>query len=118
MLPKEYRLRKKTDIDALFARGRAVFGTLVTVKYRKTRSSATRFAMVVGTKVSKKAVDRNKIRRRMRACVADHLNNLNNGYDIAIIAKPVALKAKYGAIRESVLSSLSKAGVFATPIKL
>mgnify|MGYP001614688871 CR=1 FL=1 len=118
MLPIEYRLRKKTDIDALFAKGRLVFDSLVTIKYRKTQLSTPRFAVVVGTKLSKRAVNRNKIRRRIRASIADHLNHLNGGYDIAIIAKPLALKAKYEVLRLSVSSSLKKTGVLKDPIKL
>lgn len=118
MLPVEYRLKKKTDIDALFAKGRVIFDSLVTLKYRKTRLPTSRFAAVVGTKLSKRAVHRNKIRRRIQASIADHLNHLNGGYDIVIIAKPSALKAKYDILRQSVTSSLKKTGVLKDPVKL
>lgn len=111
MLSKDYRLKKESDIKKLFSKGKSVFDVSVGAKTLKNKLEQPRFVVVVGTKVHKRAYRRNRIRRRVRAILAKHLSHISPGFDIAVIAKPEALKATFADLETSVLSALKKAGV-------
>lgn len=95
-----------------------MFDREVGAKVRKNKLEQSRFVVVVGTKVHKRAYRRNRIRRRIRAILNEHLSSIVSGFDIAIIAKPEALKATYKDIEVSVLAALKKSGVLQDPPRL
>lgn len=66
MMPKELRLKSEKDIKRA-ARGSVVYGDALILRHIKTRNETSRFVTVVSSKVSKKAVVRNLIRRRLAA---------------------------------------------------
>ncbi len=112
MLPRENRLKKEMDIKALFKKGKGLFDSVVGAKYKKNNLEVTRFVVVVGTKVHKRAYRRNRIRRRIRAALRKHLSQILPGHDVAIIARPEATTATYKEIELSVLNVLEKAKVY------
>lgn len=69
MLPRDYRLHSSSQIQGVLARGRAVREGPFTIKFIFTQSAHPRFAFIVPAQVSKKATDRNKVRRRASAVV-------------------------------------------------
>jgi len=85
MLNKKNRLAKDTEIAQAFARGRSFFNPFFTVKY--LRSEKKQFTVVVSTKVFKRAVLRNRLKRVIREHIRKHLNSFKPGSYI-IIAKP------------------------------
>lgn len=107
----DHRLKKEGDIKKLFSKGKGVFDVKVGAKVRKNGLEYSRFVVIVGTKVHKRAYRRNRIRRRVRAIFAGHLSHIAPGYDIAIIAKQEALTAAYPDLEMSVLSALKRSGV-------
>lgn len=109
MLPKEHRLKKETEIKKLFQKGKGVFDVFVGVKFRKNGEEVSRFVVVVGTKAHKRAYKRNRIRRRIRAVLKEHLLDIAPGFDVAVIAKPNALTASYEELERSVLNALRRA---------
>ena len=111
MLPKSFRLRQEKDIKALFANSKSVFDVGVGLRYKKNQSPQSRFAVVVGTKVSKRAVDRTKIKRRIRGVLEKNMESLANGYDVVIIARPKSLEMDAKELRASVEVVLTKAGL-------
>ncbi len=90
MFSQEHRLRKTADIQATFARGRGVFNKYFGFKFIK-KSGVSRFTVVVSTKVSKKAVVRNRYKRIIRQLVNDNIAKFPSG-DYVITIKPLALK--------------------------
>jgi len=103
------------DIEILFKEGRFVGGDLVTLKLwwvdpdkyprRKYTKNDLKIGFVVGKKVSKSAVKRNKIKRQMREVVRLLLKDekLKDGAMVSVIAKPSALGASYVDIETSLL---------------
>ena len=63
MLPRENRLKRDKDFQTLFKSGQGVYGSICGAKWQKNKLNLARIAVVVGTKVSKKAVVRNRLRR-------------------------------------------------------
>ena len=111
MLPQENRLRLDKDIKALFAKGKSVFGVICGIKYRKNNLPVSRFAVVVGIKVSKKAVTRNRLRRQIRAMLRQELEHFRPGYDLMILVRPVAVDKKRDEIQTDLLKNLKKTPV-------
>lgn len=111
MLPKEYRLRRETDIKRLFDKGKGVFDDLCGIKFAKNNLSVTRFAVVAGTKVSKSAVKRNRVKRQVRAVLEKYLTEFVPGFDVALLVRPAALKATFVEIEKHVVNDLVKAGI-------
>jgi ribonuclease P protein component len=106
MLKKQNRLSKTKDVATATKRGRSFFGPYFVVKYLKTTDVA-RVTVVVSTKVSKKAVVRNRIKRVLRDFIRRSLLTLKPG-DYVIIVKPVASKLEAPVLREQLLGLLQK----------
>ncbi len=123
MLPKENRLKHMKDFDILFKEGRFVGGQFLTVKYWKTEPEKyprrkydikdLKIGFVVGKKVHKSAVKRNKLKRQMREVVRLLLkeNKLKTGFHVAFIAKPEIFGVEYGEIEKDVLGVLKRSSI-------
>ena len=108
MLPKPNRLRLEKDIKALFTKGKGVFNTVCGMKLRPNRLPVSRFAVVVGTKVSKKAVERNRLRRKIRALLEERLEEMKPGYDVAMIVRPKAMEVSKEELEKEIIKVLKK----------
>lgn len=86
MLPKINRLKKKKDFERVFKQGRGLKQDFLSLKFAKNNLEATRFGFVVGQKVSRKAVVRNKVKRRLREIARINLGNIKKGLDIVVVA--------------------------------
>ena len=64
---------------------------------------------MVSTKVSKKAVLRNKIKRRLREITRKEPLFLKNGYDYVFIVKQPSINAPFRQFKKAVLGALTKA---------
>ncbi len=124
MLSQDHRLKRKKDIEILFADGQFINGSLVTAKLwkidpekyprREFKSDDLKIGFVVGLKVSKSAVKRNRARRQMREVVRLLLkdNRLKIGYLVALVAKPAILGKEYGEIEKDTHQLLKRANLF------
>ncbi len=64
-LPTHRRLRQTADINRVYNRGSRGNGSGLFVRVLRNNSTDSRAVVVVGKKISKKAVVRNKIRRQL-----------------------------------------------------
>lgn len=120
MLPQEYRLKRMKDFEILFKEGWFVAGNLLTAKVwrfdvekykdRDYKVDDLKIGFVVGLKVSKRAVDRNRLKRQMREVVRLLLKEekIRKGYMMAIVAKPEMLGVDYETVEQEVLNILKK----------
>ncbi len=115
MLKRKHRLAKTKDVKQTFARGRGFFYPYFTLKYAKSGILLPRFTVVVSTKVSKKAVERNRIKRVIREYIRTHLSGFVSG-NYAIIVKPIASKLENKDIVKS-LEVLTKEPKIYTHVK-
>ena len=84
-LNKKNRLKKKKDFESVFKKGKAVKGNFLFAKYLKNDLDCSRFAFIVSSKVSKKAVVRNRIRRVLSDISRTRLKELGP-VDVILIA--------------------------------
>lgn len=68
MLPKNYRLKKRSAFSATYRTGRTLHrdGITVFIGKEKNNEQPTRVGFVVSKKIHKRAVKRNRIKRLMR----------------------------------------------------
>ena len=109
MLSRKNRLSKKKDFDEIFKNGKSSFDGLLGVKMiKKEKQEFSRFGIIVSSKISKKAVIRNKIKRRIRNIIAKKYFNSANVKDVIIITLPGILNKKYSEIEKSLCAHFKK----------
>ena len=83
MLPKEYRLKKRSAFNATYRTGKSFYkdGITVFVGKEKQNDSPTKTGFVVSKKIHKRAVKRNRIKRLMRESVRLYIKSQNCGFD-------------------------------------
>jgi ribonuclease P protein component len=89
MLARQFRITKKEDFEAVYRRGRSFSLGMITMAARDNGSDLTRFGIVVSTKFSKYAVERNRIKRQIREIVRKNGKHIKSGYDIVFGARKV-----------------------------
>jgi ribonuclease P protein component len=96
--PKRSRLLKHADFQAVYQQGRKHFSGNVTAFYlERTQAPGPRVGFTVG-KVLGGAVERNRIRRRMRAVVRRHLANLVRPLDLVLHPKKTILTMEFARL--------------------
>jgi ribonuclease P protein component len=113
MLKKINRLTKNKEFDNVFnppagKRVKSSYDKITGVKAVINELDHNRFGILVGAKVSKKAVIRNKIKRRVREIIRLQADKMKQGYDCVIICLPEIADKNYQEIEESVSGHLKK----------
>lgn len=111
MLPLRQRITKKEEFEHVFRskktiRAQSPLFTLYVVPSEEINS---RFGFVVGTKVSKKATARNKLKRRMRAAVARAIPAIKKRVDAVLVARSQGEKATFQEIEKTITNLLHTA---------
>jgi len=93
--PREARLLKHADFQVVYKQGRKHFSGNMTAFYRESeRTAGPRVGFTVG-KVLGGAIDRNRIRRRMRSAVRNHLCELSRPLDLVLHPRKSVLTLKF-----------------------
>ena len=108
MLPKLNRIRKKKDFEIIFKNSKSFRNNLFIFKIMKNNLGLNRFGFVVSKKVTKKAVIRNKVRRRLSEIIKNKMGNIKTGTDLVIIALPGIEKKEFSEIKEAINNALIK----------
>ena len=108
MLQKKNRLLKNTDFERIIGRGRAIAGGDLLLKYVKTDNPQPRFGFVISTKVSKKATDRNLLKRRMREIIRGGAETIGGGHDFVFIARKSVLNLSFSELKSEITELLGK----------
>ena len=121
MLQEKNRLKKKRDIEIVLENGKFLGGALVTMKYWKIVPEKypkrgytvddLKIGFVVGLKVSKKAVIRNRLKRQMREVIRLYVkeNTIPLGFMILLFAKKEMIDQSYDLIAKDIEVLLQRA---------
>lgn len=85
MLSKKYRFHSRGGIKYTYKKGKTIRTTKLSLVYAPNKFQKQRFAVVVSKKVCKKAVDRNRIRRRVYEAIRAELPNYKTSNDCIFI---------------------------------
>ncbi len=101
-LRKIHRLKHWRDFRSVYKKGinchspHLILRALSSVKKKQPLPiHPSRIGISISTKVSKKAVKRNRIKRQIRGAIAEILPKMAEGWDIVIVVKPSAIECKY-----------------------
>ncbi len=88
MLKKENRISHEKDFDQVFKLGSSFYCKTIGIKVLNNDLGLSRLGVIVSTKVSKKAVVRNRIKRVLRDFFQKELQNIIESRDVIIITLP------------------------------
>jgi len=101
-ISKSSRLLKHADFQAVYKQGKRHFSGNVTVFYRDRNDQAgPRVGFTVG-KVLGGAVERNRIRRRLRAAVQRHVTQLARPLDVVLHPRKAVLTLEFAKLESEV----------------
>lgn len=109
MAARAYRISKGADFERLFSRGNRVHLPTLSLLFARHEGSGTRYAVIVGVAVTKRATARNLLRRRLSEYLRRILPTIASGYDCAFIVRPPARAASRSALREAATILLRRA---------
>jgi ribonuclease P protein component len=108
MLPLKNRLKKKKDFENVFTKGMTARSKYFFLRVLENGSPDTRMGFVVSKKVSKKAVERNRIKRLFREAIRLDLAKIKPGYDLVFIVLNNAKDKEFEEIREEISTTFKK----------
>jgi ribonuclease P protein component len=106
--PREARLLRRGEFDAVYRAGKRRSSLHFTVFFRANEQPQSRFGFSI-KKTLGGAVVRNRMRRRLREIVRCHRQELPAGWDIVIHPKSAAAKARFAELSAELLELLKKA---------
>jgi ribonuclease P protein component len=102
VLKRENRIRLKKEFAEIKKEGRILFSPLFGFLVDKKSDDLKKFGVVVSKKISKKAVDRNRIRRILSEVVKDNLNNFEKGIRVVFLTKQAILGKGYKEVEKEI----------------
>jgi ribonuclease P protein component len=108
-LPSIHRLKHWRDFRTVYQQGNRHHGSYLILRALSVSETEmqsamqshhlphlpTRIGISISTKVSKKAVQRNSIERRIKGALRELLPRINDGWQIVIVVKAQAIECKY-----------------------
>jgi ribonuclease P protein component len=107
--PREARLVRRGEFDAVYRAGRRRSSSHFTVFLRANELPESRFGVSI-KKALGGAVVRNRIRRRLREIVRCHRSEIPAGWDIVIHPRSAVGKAPFAELTAELLRLLESAG--------
>ena len=107
MLKAANRLRARGDFARAYQGGKTRHGEFVLVRARANHKTANRYGVVVSKKVSKRAVARNRIKRRIMAIVRTELP-LEGNMDLIIVVRPNALTSSHIPLQRDIIKTVQQ----------
>ena len=111
-LRRAQRLRSPRDFQRVRTQGRRVSGTVLLLGYAARSESGSTGLTRVGFSVSRRvggAVERNRVKRRLREVIRRKLARIAPGYDLVITARPGAAEARMETLEQDVAVLLARA---------
>lgn len=108
MLPKSRKLKGRDVFFLIYRTGKRFFTDYLTV-YLKISRDHSKFACVISKKAGKKAVARNKLRRRSYSIIRRYLPDLKEGGAIILVFKKGATELSYLELEKNILEIFKKA---------
>ena len=102
MLKRENRIRLKKEFLEIKDKGKIKYSPLFGLVFLKKDDDLKKVGFIVSKKISKRAVDRNKIRRTLAEIMRKNLDKLEAGSRIVFLAKKEILGKKMVEIKEEV----------------
>lgn len=104
------RLRKKTDIDRCQKRGAKLYSKHFLVLVISSPTGESRLAVAVTTKLEKRAVMRNRIKRRIREVFRASREQFLEPIDVVVVARRGVQLCEFSDYQRELLGTLKSHG--------
>jgi ribonuclease P protein component len=109
-MPALPMLRRRADFDEIGRRGRAQSNPLLILRSLRTERGETRIGLSTPRTLGG-AVQRNRIRRRLRELVRGRIGRIGPGWDLLLIARPLAATASWAELGEALDDLYRRSGI-------
>lgn len=115
MISRRYRFHGHNSLKYVYSHGQTVRGPLSSLKYAtNARRTNHRLAVVVSKKVSKSAVKRNRIRRRLYEAFRAYETDMTEPYDLVVtVFSDQVAELDTPALQRLLKAQLRQAGIIA-----
>jgi ribonuclease P protein component len=103
VLKRENRIRSKKEFLEAKNKGKILYSPLFGFLSYEKKDDLKKFGFVISKKISKKAVERNRIKRVLSEIVRKNLNNFKNGTRVVFLTKQAILGKKMEEVEKEVL---------------
>ena len=107
-IPSVFSLKKNKELEKVLKKGKRVNSSFLYIKFLKNNLSHPRFGVIVSTKVSKKATERNLVTRRVKEALKTVAKDRDSSFDIVVVTIPDILKKSYQEIKREIEQTLSE----------
>lgn len=104
MLAKQYRLTGQTNLSD----AKIYTSPFLIIKASANTLSYSRFGFIVSKKVAMNAVERNRLKRAVRAVIEQNREKIKKGYDMLFILRKYALGRENNILQSGTLNMLEK----------
>lgn len=109
-MKRDFRLTRSTEFKRVRLSGKSYPHPLLVLIVYRTSQPKVRVGVAAGRSVGG-AVQRNRAKRRIRACIDGLLPRLTPGWDLVLLARKPMSAARYSDIQAAIHLLLSKAGL-------
>ncbi|MBB07020.1 MAG: ribonuclease P protein component [Roseibacillus sp.] len=111
-LPRRLSMTRREEYAAVRKRGESLATrNFVMATLRHDELEHLKFGLITSRKVARKAVTRNRIRRRLRAILGRHGERLESGRYLVIVARRKAADASFRELEEDWLRLAERLGI-------
>lgn len=108
---KDNKITDNKDYRIVYNRGKSLSDYNLVLFVRKRRDKKLRFGITTAKKM-KRAVDRNRFRRRIKEIVRKNFDSVETGYDIVIMGRLNAKDADFWKLEKSYTRLLKKSKIW------
>ncbi len=109
-MKQQFRLTRSTDFKRVRRLGRSYAHPLVVLVVMRNPSGELHIGFSASRTVGG-AVQRNRVRRRLKACFDEFVPHLRTGWDVVVVARQPIVDAEYSVIRLGITRLLEQAGL-------
>ena len=103
-------LRRRADFEAIGRHGRARSTSLLVLRWLRTDRVETRIGLSTPRTLGG-AVQRNRVRRRLRSLLHERIGDIGAGWDLLLIARPAAGDASQVELGAAIDALLTRADI-------
>ena len=103
-------LRRRADFEAIGRRGTARSTRLLVLRWLRTERGETRVGLSTPRTLGG-AVQRNRVRRRLRSLLRERIGRIGPGWDVLLIARPAAGDASHAELGAAIDALLARSDI-------
>ncbi|MGI8998997.1 MAG: ribonuclease P protein component [Candidatus Limnocylindria bacterium] len=103
-------LRRRADFEALGRNGTARSTPLMVMRLARTERTETRIGLSTPRTLGG-AVERNRVRRRLRILLRERIGRIGPGWDLLLIARPAAVDVSQALLGEAIDVLLARSNI-------